>query len=147
MRPTYFGARHGGHQAWETTGHTHPHPPRPDPPLIAAIHRTATTATLVAAVPGLFVITLDSLVVSVALPDIRDDLGGGITGLQWVIDGYTLMFAALLLSTGSLSDRVGARRAFATGMVVFVAASAACDLAPNLAVPIAPRLAHGSEPR
>jgi DHA2 family methylenomycin A resistance protein-like MFS transporter len=101
------------------------------------------TAALVAAVLGFFVITLDSLVVNVALPDIRDDLGGGITGLQWVIDGYTLMFAALLLSAGSLSDRVGARRAFGTGMGVFVAASAACGLAPNLAVLIGARLVQG----
>jgi len=102
------------------------------------------TATLVAAVLGFFVITLDALVVAVALPDIRDDLGGGIAGLQWVIDGYTLLFAALLLFAGSLTDRVGARRAFGTGMAVFVAASAACGLAPNLAVLIVARQVQGT---
>jgi DHA2 family methylenomycin A resistance protein-like MFS transporter len=102
------------------------------------------TATLVAAVLGFFVITLDALVVTVALPDIRTDLGSGITGLQWVVDGYTLLFAALLLSAGSLADRVGARRAFGTGMAVFVAASAACGLAPNLAVLVGARLVQGS---
>jgi DHA2 family methylenomycin A resistance protein-like MFS transporter len=50
---------------------------------------------LAAAVLGFFVITLDAVVVNVALPSIRDDLGGGLSGLQWVVDGYTLMFAAL----------------------------------------------------
>jgi MFS transporter, DHA2 family, methylenomycin A resistance protein len=106
---------------------------------------TATArAALAAAVLGFFAITLDALVVNVALPSIRNDLGGGITGLQWVVDGYTLMFAALLLSAGSLSDRIGARRAFGTGMVVFVAASAACGLAPNLGVLIAARLLQGA---
>ena len=101
-------------------------------------------AALAAAALGFFAITLDALVVNVALPSIRHDLGGGITGLQWVVDGYTLMFAALLLSAGSLSDRIGARRSFGTGMAVFVAASAACGLAPSLGVLIAARLVQGA---
>jgi MFS family permease len=90
------------------------------------------------------VITLDAVVVNVALPSIRGDLGGGITGLQWVVDGYTLMFAALLLTAGALSDRVGARRAFAVGLSLFVAASAACSLAPTLGALIAARFAQGA---
>ena len=53
--------------------------------------------SLAVALLGFFVITLDALVVNVALPAIRQDLGGGITGQQWVVDGYTLLFAALLL--------------------------------------------------
>ncbi|GII23598.1 MFS transporter [Planosporangium mesophilum] len=92
---------------------------------------------------GFFVITLDAVVVNVALPSIRRDLGGGITGLQWVVDGYTLMFAALLLSSGALSDRVGARRAFAAGVTVFVVASAACGLAPNLGALVVARFVQG----
>ncbi|MET7945110.1 MFS transporter [Streptomyces sp. NPDC005302] len=92
---------------------------------------------------GFFVITLDALVVNVALPSIRSSLGGDITGLQWVIDGYTLMFAALLLSAGSLTDRLGARRTFAVGLAVFVAASVACGLAPNLGVLVVARLVQG----
>src|SRR5439155_2257991 len=99
---------------------------------------------LVVAVLGFFVVTLDALVVNVALPAIRSDLGGGITGLQWVVDGYTLMFAALLLSAGALSDRAGARRAFVAGLSVFVAASAACGLAPGLAALVAARFAQGA---
>jgi DHA2 family methylenomycin A resistance protein-like MFS transporter len=59
--------------------------------------RGSASAALAATVLGFFVITLDALVVNVALPNVRDDLGGGMTGLQWVVDGYTLMFAALLL--------------------------------------------------
>src|SRR5436305_10640030 len=89
---------------------------------------------LAAAVLGFFVITLDAVVVNVALPSIRSELGGGISGLQWVVDGYTLMFAALLLSAGALSDRIGARRAVGAGMLLFVAVSAACGLAPTIGV-------------
>jgi MFS family permease len=99
---------------------------------------------LAAAVLGFFVVTLDAVVVNVTLPTIRGDLGGGVAGLQWVVDGYTLMFAALLLSAGSLSDRIGARRAFAAGMVVFVLASAACGLGPSLGVLVAARFVQGA---
>ncbi|MER8001636.1 MFS transporter [Streptomyces sp. NPDC095613] len=101
------------------------------------------TATLAAAVLGFFVITLDATIVNVALPSIRDALGGGITGLEWVVDAYTLMFAALLLSAGSLSDRIGARRAFAGGLSLFVVASVVCGLAPTLPVLIAARVVQG----
>jgi EmrB/QacA subfamily drug resistance transporter len=99
---------------------------------------------LAAAVLGFFMITLDAVVVNVALPSIRAGLGGGITGLQWVVDGYTLMFAALLLSAGSASDRFGARRAFGAGLAVFVAASTACGLAPAIGVLVVARFAQGA---
>jgi EmrB/QacA subfamily drug resistance transporter len=95
-------------------------------------------------VAGFFMITLDAVVVNVALPSIRGELGGGITGLQWVVDGYTLMFAALLLSAGALADRAGARRAFGAGLWVFLAASAACGLAPSLAALVAARFVQGT---
>src|SRR3954454_11015952 len=100
--------------------------------------------TLAATVLGFFVITLDAVVVNVALPPIGRDLGGGISGLQWVVDGYTLMFAAVLLSAGALSDRIGARRAFAAGLAVFVAASVGCGLAPSLAALVVARFAQGA---
>ncbi len=99
---------------------------------------------LAAAVLGFFMITLDAVVVNVALPSIRDEVGGGISGLQWVLDGYTLMFAALLLSAGALADRAGARRAFGTGLWVFVPASAACGLAPDLGALVAARFVQGA---
>jgi len=101
-------------------------------------------AALTAAVLGNFVVILDAVVVNVALPSIRHSLGGGVSGLQWVVDGYTLMFAALLLSAGALSDRVGARRAFGRGMVLFVLASAACGLAPGIGALVTARLVQGS---
>ncbi|MFI2640832.1 hypothetical protein [Streptomyces sp. NPDC018610] len=73
---------------------------------------------------GFFVNTFDAVVVNVALPSVRRDVGGGITGLQWVAGGCTLRFVALL-SVGSLADRIGARRALAAGVVVFATASTA----------------------
>jgi EmrB/QacA subfamily drug resistance transporter len=100
--------------------------------------------TLAAAILGFFMVTLDAVIVNIALPTIGHDLGGGITGLQWVVDGYTLMFAALLLSSGALSDRAGARRAFGVGLAVFAAASAACGLAPFLGVLVAARFVQGA---
>ncbi|WP_433634196.1 MFS transporter [Nocardia sp. CA-120079] len=101
-------------------------------------------SALAAALLGFFVITLDAVAVNVTLPAIRADLGGGVAGLQWVVDGYTLMFAALLLTAGSVSDRVGARRAFSAGMVVFVLASIACGLAPSLPVLVGSRFVQGA---
>ena len=105
--------------------------------------RAGSGHTLGGALLGFVVITLDAVIVNIALPSIRHDFGGGITGLQWVVDGYTPMFAALLLSAGALSDRVGARRAFAAGLSVFVVASAACGLAPDLAALVAARFVQG----
>src|SRR3954453_2626827 len=99
---------------------------------------------LAAAVLGFFVVTLDAVVVNVALSSIRDGLGGGITGLQWVVDGYTLMFAALLLFSGALADRIGARRAFGLGVGLFVLASVACGAAPSLELLVAARFVQGS---
>ena len=100
--------------------------------------------SLAVALLGFFVVTLDALVVNVALPAIGGELGGGITGLQWVIDGYTLIFAALLLSAGALSDRFGARTAFGIGLATFTAASVGCGVAPEFGVLIAARMAQGA---
>jgi DHA2 family methylenomycin A resistance protein-like MFS transporter len=105
---------------------------------------TGPGASLAVALLGFFVVTLDALVVNVALPAIGRDLGGGITGLQWVVDGYTLLFAALLLSAGALADRVGARQAYTAGLALFVAASAACGLAPQMGALVAARLVQGA---
>src|ERR687883_425178 len=107
-------------------------------------HQVAAGLTLGVALLGFFVVTLDALVVNVALPAIGRDLGGGMTGLQWVIDGYTLLFAALLLSAGALADRIGARQAYGAGLALFVAASAACGLAPVLGVLVPARLVQGA---
>ncbi|GAA1317592.1 MFS transporter [Pseudonocardia xinjiangensis] len=110
----------------------------------AAAHRGSAGLTLAAAALGFFVLTLDTQVVTVAMPVIGTELNGGITSLQWVVSGYTLMLAALLLSAGSLSDRIGASRAFAVGLAAFTAASAACGVAPELGVLVAARFLQGA---
>jgi len=92
---------------------------------------------------GFFGVALDSQVVNVALPSIRHDLGGGLSGLQWIVTGYTLMFSALILFAGTFSERIGAKRAYGVGMVLFVLASAACGLAPSLGVLIGARFVQG----
>ncbi|WP_330457062.1 MFS transporter [Streptomyces sp. NBC_00820] len=106
-------------------------------------HRVAPALTLAAAMLGSALITLDATVVNVALPAIGSSLGGGMAGLQWVVDAYTLAFAALMLSTGAFSDRAGASRAYAVGIAVFTLASAACGLAPNLPALIGARAVQG----
>ncbi|MDT0549992.1 MULTISPECIES: MFS transporter [unclassified Streptomyces] len=99
---------------------------------------------LVAVLIGFFTIMVDAMIVNVALPSIGRGFGSGMTGLQWVVDGYTLAFAAFLLSAGAISDRIGARQAFAVGLGLFVAASAVCGIAPNLGVLVAARLVQGT---
>ncbi|WP_405738125.1 MFS transporter [Streptomyces sp. NBC_00028] len=99
--------------------------------------------TLAAALLGFALITLDASVVNVALPSIGSVLGGGMSGLQWVVDAYTLAFAALMLSTGAFADRAGASRAYGIGITVFTLASAACGLAPTLPALIGARVVQG----
>jgi MFS transporter, DHA2 family, methylenomycin A resistance protein len=101
------------------------------------------TAALAAAMFGFAVVTLDAQVTNVALPAIHRDLGGGLSGLQWVVTGYTLMFSALLLFGGTIADRIGSRAAYRNGVLLFVAASVACGLAPSLGVLIIARLVQG----
>jgi DHA2 family methylenomycin A resistance protein-like MFS transporter len=99
---------------------------------------------LVASLLGFFMLSLDSTAVNVALPGIERTLGGSTAGLQWVIDAYTLMFAALLISAGAISDRVGAKRLYAIGLAAFLASSAACGLAPTLGFLVGSRAVQGS---
>ncbi len=92
---------------------------------------------------GYLMVIVDATIVNVALPAIGHSLGGGVSDLQWVVDAYTVVFAALLLSAGSLGDRIGARRVFDGGLAVFTLASAACAAAPSVAVLIGARIAQG----
>ncbi len=80
-----------------------------------------------------FMIVLDTSIVNLALPRIRDAFSADLTSLQWLVDGYALVFASLLLNAGALGDRYGAKRIFTVGLLLFCAASAACGLAPNMA--------------
>jgi MFS transporter, DHA2 family, methylenomycin A resistance protein len=99
---------------------------------------------LVAVCLGYFMVILDATIVNVALPALHDDLGASVSGLQWVVDGYTLPFAALLLSAGAVGDRVGNRRMFAIGLVAFGAASAACASSPSVPALVAARVVQGA---
>src|SRR5262249_25962834 len=78
-----------------------------------------------------FLIILDVTVVYVALPAVGAALRTGVTELQWVVDGYTVAFAGLLLFCGGLGDRIGGKRVFLAGLAVFTLASACCGLAPS----------------
>ncbi|GAB2715855.1 MFS transporter [Arthrobacter bambusae] len=100
-------------------------------------------ASLAVAMLGFFVVALDAQIVNVALPGIRNDFGGGLSGLQWIVTGYTLMFSALQLFAGTFSDRVGARRAYGIGMILFTVASMACGFSPSLPALIAGRVLQG----
>jgi MFS family permease len=86
---------------------------------------------------------LDGTVVNVALPAMGRDFDADIGGLQWIINGYMLMVASLILLSGSLGDRLGRRRLFVTGVIWFAAASVICAVAPSLEVMIAGRVLQG----
>jgi EmrB/QacA subfamily drug resistance transporter len=98
---------------------------------------------LAATVLGSGMAFLDGTVVNVALPHIGADLGGGVAGLQWTINAYTLTLASLILLGGSLGDRFGRRRVFVIGVVWFAVASLACGVAPNIESLIAARAVQG----
>jgi MFS transporter, DHA2 family, methylenomycin A resistance protein len=99
---------------------------------------------LIALCTGFFMVILDTTIVTVALPPIRHEFhSGGLSGVQWVVDGYTVAFAGLLLSAGSVGDRLGGRPAFQTGLALFVATSVGCGLAPDLGFLVAMRMLQG----
>lgn len=102
-----------------------------------------TTLTLVAACLGLFVGLIDANAINLALPAIRDDLGGGISGAQWTVDAYNITFAAMLLTAGSLGDRFGRRTLLRIGLATFIAASLGCAAAPSLPLLLTARAAQG----
>jgi len=105
--------------------------------------RLATSLTLVAMSLGYGVVQLDVTIVNTALASIGSALGGGVAELQWVVSAYTIAFAALILSAGALGDRLGARKVFAWGFMLFTAASLACALAPSAMLLIAARAVQG----
>ncbi|SKD01846.1 drug resistance transporter, EmrB/QacA subfamily [Burkholderia sp. YR290] len=100
-------------------------------------------AALVAVALGSLMTALDVTALNVALPGIGHAFAVGIDRLQWIAGAYTLMFASLLLATGSASDRLGARSTFVAGLVVFMGASIACGGAPRIGSLIAARAAQG----
>jgi EmrB/QacA subfamily drug resistance transporter len=99
--------------------------------------------TLGAVAFGLFMIMLDNTVVNVALPAIQRDLKIGVSELEWVVNGYALTFAVLMLTGGKLADMLGRRRMFIVGLAIFTAASLACGLANSAGVLIGARIVQG----
>jgi EmrB/QacA subfamily drug resistance transporter len=99
--------------------------------------------TLAAVAFGLFMIMLDNTVVNVALPAIQEDLGADLSELEWIVAGYALTFAALMLTGGKLADLLGRRLIFVVGLAVFTLSSLACGLADSGEVLIAARIVQG----
>nr|WP_298572647.1 MFS transporter [uncultured Streptomyces sp.] len=102
----------------------------------------AAWALVITSVAG-FMAALDNLVVTTALPSIREDLGGGLHDLEWTVSAYTLTFAVLLMFGAALGDRFGRRRMFIAGLTVFTGASAAAAMAPGIDSLIAARAVQG----
>jgi EmrB/QacA subfamily drug resistance transporter len=100
--------------------------------------------TLVLASLGVFMIALDTLVVTTALPVLRVDLGASLSDLEWTVNAYNLSFACLLLTGAALGDRFGRRRMFTAGLFVFTVASAAAALSPSVGALIAARSVQGA---
>ena len=92
---------------------------------------------------ALFMVALDNLVVTTALPVIKADLGASLEDLQWVVNAYTLTFAVLLITGAALGDRFGRRRVFLIGMATFIGGSALAALSPSSEVLILARAIQG----
>ena len=115
--------------------------PEAQPPLAdAAPNRWVLPATILGSSVGF----IDGSVVGVALPAMREDLGASLGAMQWVVNGYMLTLASLILIGGAASDRFGRRRVFIWGLIGFAAASLACALAPSAIWLIAARLTQGA---
>src|SRR3712207_6983452 len=112
-------------------------------PGATGMSRARPMTTLAIVSVALFMVTLDNLVVSTALPSIRVDLGASLSALEWTVNAYTLAFAVFLLTGAALGDRFGRRRVFLAGLGIFTAASAAAALAPSTGALIAARGAQG----
>src|SRR5512133_453147 len=105
--------------------------------------RATTIWTLALTSAALFMVSLDNLVVTTALPVIRTDLHATVESLEWTVNAYTLTFAVLLLTGAALGDRFGRRRMLAVGLGIFTLSSAAAALAPTAGALIAARAAQG----
>ncbi|MFI1438014.1 MFS transporter [Streptomyces fructofermentans] len=89
---------------------------------------------------SLLIVSIDNTVLNVALPSMQKDLDASLAGLQWTIDAYTLVLAGLLMLAGSTADRIGRRKVFMAGLVVFTIGSVLCSLAPSLELLVAFRM-------
>lgn len=112
-------------------------------PVTLRLHSRQGRWVLAATVLGSSLALLDGTVVNVALPHIGEDLGSGVAGLQWILSGYTLMLASLILLGGALGDRWGRRRVFVWGTVWFASASLLCGVAPDVTTLVIARILQG----
>ena len=112
-------------------------------PPAGSASRPMTYGIVIAVALGNVMAMLDVTVVNVALDNIQADFGTNLNALVWIVDSYTLTFAALLLLGGSLADRFGAKDAYIVGLLCFIAASAMCGLSPNVIALIIARLLQG----
>ena len=111
-------------------------------PLASAASRARAIAVLVLFL-ATFMDLLDTTIVNVALPSIQRDLGASPSQLEWIVSGYVLAFAVVLITTGRLGDLLGRKRIFLAGVAGFTVASAAAGLAPNADTLVAARLVQG----
>lgn len=119
--------------------------PHPKPPLQAAKSSNEVNPLMVLGLTAaaFFVVVVDALVVVTALPSIHRSLGGNLASLQWTVNAYNVTFAAGIITAAALGDRLGRRRVYVRGLLLFAAASAACALAPDLGFLIGARAIQG----
>src|SRR5437588_7453903 len=110
------------------------------PPATDELSRRQRLLVLAICSMSLLIVGLDTTIVNVALPAIHSSFHASLSGLQWTIDAYTLVLASLLMLAGSTADRVGRRRTFQTGLVVFSLGSLLCAIAPSLELLVAFRV-------
>ncbi|MRJ76564.1 DHA2 family efflux MFS transporter permease subunit [Aeromicrobium sp. SMF47] len=122
---------------------THPNSPAPDAPELFALRSPTGAALVTATVLASLVGFVDAYMVNVALPAIGEDLGASVSELQWVVTGYLITVAALLMLAGSLADHLGRRRMLFVGLGVMLVSSFGCAAAPTVEVLIGARLAQG----
>src|SRR5258708_33810747 len=109
---------------------------------MSSLHTSRSRLTLIGSALGFVVVLLDISVVNVALDAFRVGFSTNVAGLEWVVNAYTLIFAALLLMAGALGDRFPARKAFLAGFALFAPASRPCGLATPRATRVIPRIVY-----
>ena len=114
-----------------------------NPECVRSKSRWIKLVTLISVSVSTFMLPLDYTIVAVALRDIQSDLGASFVDLQWVVNGYTLTFAAFLLAGGAFADIFGRRRLFVSGMAIFMLSSLICGLSPVASVLILARGVQG----
>src|SRR4051812_9330682 len=145
MRSNLTRARHGSHYL---SRHRLEGPERAPFPAMSSIaipaSRTSPWAALPVVLAGTFMVVLDFFIVNVAMPAMQSELHASAGAIEWVVAGYGLTFATLLITAGRLGDQLGRRRMFSTGLILFTVASAACGLSTTPEMLIVARAFQGA---